>query len=145
MSGIVLIYSIFYTDTLLVVNDKLPSKDDLKFDLSLQEVIQRGKQLSRNFLSEIRNALDVADAIPDHIVSRSNTDFTFPNFPIFCFSELRTITYDGGFVHIHQLFFYAMLTKRLNIEPLQHGNGSKKKLLKLILSHFLSSLNKNFN
>ncbi|XP_023346525.1 uncharacterized protein LOC111715435 [Eurytemora carolleeae] len=37
-----------------------------------KEVIQRGKQLSRNFLSEIRNALDVADAIPDHIVSRDN-------------------------------------------------------------------------
>ena len=64
-----------------IVNEKLHSKDDLKIDL-LQEVIQRGKQLSRNFLSEIRNALDVADAIPDHIVSRSNTNFTFPHFPI---------------------------------------------------------------
>ena len=127
MSGIVLIYSIFYTDTLLVVNDKLPSKDDLKFDLSLQEVIQRGKQLSRNFLSEIRNAFDVADAIPDHIVSRSNTDFTFPHFPIFCFSELRTITY-GGFVHIHQLFFMpcslnGSTLKRFNTEMAQKRNS----------------------
>ena len=54
----------------VIIMHTIPFKDRLKYiyikepfkKVYVQDVIHRGKQVSRNFLSEIRNALEVREA-----------------------------------------------------------------------------------